>query len=258
MLPANTVTPRGTPFPFAAALAGKHVKVDLPKPSKFSRIAVDSDIHAWLLRMQEYLIVSGIESKVWTVFVSNFLDEAPLQLWEARKTQFAAQPEVLYSWDTFREWCISSFSVHNRERHALSQLEKLRQTGTVAEYKAADDLLAAHTKLPMQLRIFWWERGLKEEIRTMCLVDPFTHREYIDIEKAQSAACACDAHLFSAAASDANGDIPVTKRPRFTNDSMQQRRCYNCGRFGHIANACLDKEGLGTGVAAPRDSADQA
>ncbi|KAL3135299.1 hypothetical protein ABBQ32_007497 [Trebouxia sp. C0010 RCD-2024] len=161
-LPANMQTPStvGTPFPFAAALAGKHVKVDLPKPSKFSRIAVDSDIRAWLLRMHEYLTISGIEQNVWVVFASNYLDKAPLQLWEARKTQLAEQPEVLYSWDNFREWCLSSFSVHNHERHALSQLEKLRQTGTVAEYKAAHDVLAAQTTLPMQLRIFWWERGL--------------------------------------------------------------------------------------------------
>ena len=87
----------GTPFPFAAALAGKHVKVDLPKPSKFSRIAVDSDIRAWLLRMHEYLTISGIEQNVWVVFASNYLDKAPLQLWEARKTQLAEQPERLAS-----------------------------------------------------------------------------------------------------------------------------------------------------------------
>ncbi|KAI4208880.1 MAG: hypothetical protein L6R36_009552, partial [Xanthoria steineri] len=45
-LPATMLAPStaGTSFPFAAALPGKHVKIDLPKPSKFSRIAVDSDI----------------------------------------------------------------------------------------------------------------------------------------------------------------------------------------------------------------------
>ena len=121
----------------------------------------------------------------------------PLQLWEARKTQLTEQPEVLYSCEDFKEWCISSFSVHNHERHALSKLEQLRQTGTVAEYKAAHDVLAAQTNLPMQLRIFWWERGLKDDIRSMCSVDPLAYKEYIDIEKAQSAACACDAHLTS-------------------------------------------------------------
>lgn len=140
--------------------------------------------------------------------------------------------------------------MHNRERHALSQLEKLRQTGTVAEYKAAHDLLAAQANLPMQLRIFWWERGRKGDIRAMCLVDPFTHKEYIDIAKAQSAACACDAHLFSAsvaATAFADGDeddTRVTKRSRSSDGGVQQRRCYNCGRLGHMARACPDKDGL--------------
>ena len=205
-LPANMLAPSiaGTSFPFAAALPGKHVKIDLPKPSKFSRIAVDSDICAWLLRMQEYLTISGVEPGVWVVFASNYLDKAPLQLWEARKTQMCGQPGVLYSWDIFRDWCISSFSVHNHERHALAQLEKLRQTGIVAECKAAHDVLAAQTNLPMQLRIFWWERGLKDDIRSTCSVDPLTQTEYTDIEKAQSAACAYDAHLTSASAAAAN------------------------------------------------------
>ena len=49
----------------------------------------------------------------------------------------------------------------------------------------------------MQLRISRWERGLKDEIRAMCSIDRLTHKEYTDIEKAQSAACACDAHLTS-------------------------------------------------------------
>ena len=96
-------------------------------------------------------------------------------------------------------------------------------------------MLAAQTTLPMQLRILWWERGLKDDIRRMCSVDPLTHKDYSDIEKAQSAACACDAHLFSAAAvttdlathtdlCDANSDdgdksgdeLPVHKRPCLT------------------------------------------
>ena len=58
-----TPSTAGTPFPFAAALAGRHAKVELPKPSKFSRIAVDSDVRAWLRRMHEYLTISGVELK---------------------------------------------------------------------------------------------------------------------------------------------------------------------------------------------------
>ncbi|DBA79948.1 TPA: hypothetical protein ACH3X1_008153 [Trebouxia sp. C0004] len=116
-VPATSIA--GTPFPFAAALAGRLVKVELPKPSKFSRIAVDCDIRAWLLQMHKYLTTSGIETSVWVVFASNFLERAPLQLWEARKRQLTEQPEVLYSWNSFKEWCISNFD--GARKHPRSQ-----------------------------------------------------------------------------------------------------------------------------------------
>ncbi|DBA67033.1 TPA: hypothetical protein ACH3X2_002138 [Trebouxia sp. C0005] len=83
------------------------------------------------------------------------------------------------------QWCIDSFSLHNVERHALAQLEDLRQTGSVAEYKAAHNVLAVQTNLPMQLRIYSWERGLKPEIGAGIKVDPLTYKGYTDIEKAQ-------------------------------------------------------------------------
>ena len=189
-LPSLVPTPStsGTQLPFTAAQAGKHIKFELPRPTKFSRIAVDSHIPAWLVRIHEYLTVTGVEPNVWVVFAGNYLDRAPLQLWEARKAMLAEQPEVLYSWDDFRKWCISFFSVHNRERYALDQLQALYQIGSVAEYKAAHNVLAAQTTLPMQLRISWWEKGLKDHIRSQVKVDPVTYMEFTDIDKAQSAA----------------------------------------------------------------------
>ena len=92
----------------------------------------------------------------------------------------------------------------------------------------------------------------------MCSLDPLTHKQYADIEAAQNAACACNARLFSASAvataiepathtdlRDANFDdesdgdeLPVTKRPCLTHNKHEKYRCFNCGRFGHIAHAC--------------------
>ena len=152
--------------------------------------------------------MAGLEPSVWVVVAGNFLDRAPLELWEARKAQLVDQPLVLYSWDDFMEWCISSFSVHNHERHALSQLGALRQTGSVAEYKAAHNVLAAKTSLPMQLRLLWWETGLRDEIRSQVTVDPLTYKEYTDIDKAQSAAVALDAHLKSSSSVAASFATP--------------------------------------------------
>ena len=63
----------GTPFSFAAALAGRHVKVELPKPRKFSRIAVDSDIRAWLLRMPGKFVVDLVRKLQNTLSCSDSL-----------------------------------------------------------------------------------------------------------------------------------------------------------------------------------------
>lgn len=43
--------------------------------------------------------------------------------------------------------------MHDHENCAITQLEKLRQNGTVAEYKAAHDVLAAKAAVPMEMRI---------------------------------------------------------------------------------------------------------
>ena len=249
---SDALTALTTGSSFSAALANRNIKFELPKPSKFSRIDADSDIHAWLVRIHEYLAVTGADPSVWVIFAASYLDKSPLDLWESRKAQLASQPGVLYSWDAFKEWCIKSFSVHNHERHAISKLQTLHQTGSVAAYKAAHNVLAARTNLPMQLRILWWEQGLKEHIRSKVKVDPKTHQEYTDIDKAQSAACALDGHLSPTVApatdTDDDGDVnheideelPAPKRPCFTHSTREHRRCFNCGRFGHIAVACPD------------------
>ena len=78
----------------------------------------------------------------------------------------------------------------------------------------------------MKLRFFWWERGLKDEIRTMCSVDPLTHKQYADIEAAQNAACACDAHLKSAsvaAVSRKRGTQPSAASARVTQRNQRPK-----------------------------------
>ena len=107
----------------------------------------------------------------------------PPSLWEARKVTLSAQLDVLYSWDTFRQWCLDSFSVHKHERNVLAQLETLRRTGSVAEYKAAHDVLTVKTNLPMQLRIHWREKGLNPDIAAKVKVDPLTYKECSEMTK---------------------------------------------------------------------------
>lgn len=103
-------------------------------------------------------------------------------LWEARKARLVAEnsPEW-YSWESFRAWCIATFAVHDREKHALTQLMNLRRTGTVAEYKADHDVHAAQTDLPMMQHLIYWGQGLKPESRAECKLERVTHIDYVDM-----------------------------------------------------------------------------
>lgn len=200
--PAAPASSHVVSLPFAAAMAGKRFKAELPKPKFFSKISVDFDIHRWLVRMQEFLTLAGYDVSTWAVIASQYFDKVPLQLWEARKARLVAERSTeVYAWDSFAQWCLTSFNVQNQERHTLTELMSLRQNGSVAEYKAAHDVLAAQSDLPEMQRLIYWEAGLKPEIAALCKFDPATHTGYTDIAKAQSAAIATDLHLAAAAAS---------------------------------------------------------
>ena len=53
------------------AVARKHIKFELPRLSKFSRIA--AHLRAWLVRIREHLITIGVEQNVWVVFAAFYL-----------------------------------------------------------------------------------------------------------------------------------------------------------------------------------------
>ena len=137
----------------------------------------------------------------------------------------------LDSWESFKAWCISTFSVLDHDRRVLTQLMSLRRTGTVAEYKHSHDVLATQVALQKAQRLLYWEQGLKPEIRTQCKFDPATHSPYADIAKAQSVAIAIDLHFTAIAgkkrlASSSSGpsSAAVSLTPR-TKQAKQQHIC---------------------------------
>ena len=74
----------------------------------------------------------------WAVIASQYFDKVPLQLWEARKARLVAERSTeVYAWDSFAQWCLTSFNVQKQERHIFTELMSLRQNGSVAEYKVA-------------------------------------------------------------------------------------------------------------------------
>ncbi len=61
------------------AIARKHIKFELPRLSKFSRIA--AHLRAWLVRIHKHLITIGVEQNVWVVFAAFYCLAVCLDVW---------------------------------------------------------------------------------------------------------------------------------------------------------------------------------
>ena len=194
--PGIPITPSAvSSLPFAAALtAGRHIKFEFNKPDRFSKMHADFDISAYLSRLEEYFTLAGVEPAAWGAIAATFLTSTPQNLWDAHKVQAAAEGKAadLYAWEPFKAWFTKTFAVRDLAKTAFSKLLVLHQTVSVADYKAQFDVLAAQAKVAIHLRMPMWERGLKPDIKEGVTIDPSTHTEYTDIDKAQQAALQVD------------------------------------------------------------------
>ncbi|DBA66139.1 TPA: hypothetical protein ACH3X2_002615 [Trebouxia sp. C0005] len=188
-------SPASISAPSTTASLGKHFKADLPGPEYFRQLDSSADISRWLLRMEEYLTLMNYDPSIWSVVAAHFLGRAPRDLWDSFKAENGLV--TAYPWPECKAWCIATFNLHDMEKQALTKLMSLRQTASVAEYKAAHDILAAKSKLPAAQRLIYWEQGLKPEIRAECKLDPLTHTAYANLAAAQTAALAIDSHFSS-------------------------------------------------------------
>ena len=61
-----------------APIARSGVKIQLPPPPKFSRIADDNDVTEWLGLIEEACLLSRYDKDLWVSFAANLLDKDPL------------------------------------------------------------------------------------------------------------------------------------------------------------------------------------
>ncbi|DBA72074.1 TPA: hypothetical protein ACH3X2_010804 [Trebouxia sp. C0005] len=188
-------SPASISAPSTTASLGKHFKADLPRPEYFRQLDSSADISRWLLRTEEYLTLMNYDLSIWSVVAAQFLGRAPRDLWDSFKAENGLV--TAYPWPEFKARCIATFNLHDMEKQAFTKLMSLRQIASVAEYKAAHDVLAAKSKLPTAQRLIYWEQDLKPEIRAECKLDPLTHTAYANLAAAQTAALAVDSHFSS-------------------------------------------------------------
>ena len=140
--------------------------------------------------------LSGYPVADWSTFASTLFDGVPSDLFDAAELtatkKGCSQLAAFLEWEAFTKWCTINLNVINHVDQARTAIASLKQTSTVAIYKAAFDVLVAQVGDDVGQQLFWWFQGLKPFIATATAVDPAAHARYTAFSEAQSAAVAVE------------------------------------------------------------------
>lgn len=172
--------------------------IKLPKMPKFDRIAADIDVRKWISKISTMLEMGNLDKSKWTAFATVCLEKVPLDYWDTHVTAVHATKDpvaisLLQDWPTFVAWCEQNLNVQDHKTRAFEQLIKLKQIGTVLQYKTRFEILAASADVPEHLQIQYFTKGLKDNIRKLVIIDPSTHTKFDKLSKLVTASLAVDA-----------------------------------------------------------------
>ena len=168
---------------------------------------------SWLKHVAKVCRLSGYGVDAWSTFASTLLDGIPRELFDAAESvaesQGLAHVQAFLDWDNFTTWCTVNLNVADHVDQARSAIASLQQTGTVAAYKSAFNILLARLgadNASAGQHVFWWNQGLKPFLATVTAINPLTLDRFTVLADAQRAAVAVESARMptSAAASGAS------------------------------------------------------
>ena len=192
--PAVVAPTTVAPTVVAPQSATGHLKIEIAPPLRFNRIDLSSDIGEWLEQVQENCILGNLDKSNWVRYAVGFLEGPPKTEWLSHKqtAQLTNTVPEIMAWDNFVDWAKLNFTTQNKSAAAYEQLQKLRQTTTVAAYKARFNPLALAAKLSIETQLHMWYSGLKDDVRRSTLRDPSTQLPFANSVAAQLAAMTQD------------------------------------------------------------------
>ena len=87
----------------------------------------------WLRQLQTYFKLAGIEPKYWVSYAESYLEQEATQWWSSYLDSVNSTSEDI-EWSTFCHLFLQRFATIASEPTALTQLQSLRQTGSVEDY----------------------------------------------------------------------------------------------------------------------------
>ena len=242
--------------------------------AKVKTLEVNGDVTAWLDQLENVFSNAEFAEAAWIDLACASMDTIPKDCWTAREQVVldSATRDHVRPWDRFKDWCKSHLDAKGLARY---QLGVLKQTSTVAGYKADFSKLLANADLPAEEAVSCWITGLRADIHTLSqdLAECFDSRD-ASLEVYQTAAAAVEANpkleqtnefAAQSACSGKSKRRKAYKRARAaackrkstgqclktnTQGPKQhakankpkanscKRKCFKCGKPGHIAKSC--------------------
>ena len=227
--------------------------------AKVKSLEVNDDVTAWLVQLESLFSNAEFAKAAWIDLACASKNKIPKHCWTASEQIVldSAIRDRVQPWARFKGWCKSLFDVKGLARY---QLSNLKQTSTVAGYKAEFSKLIANADLPAEEALSCWITGLQADIQALSrdLAECCdSHNASLEVYQTAAAAvdkleqinevvadCACCGKSKSCKAYKRARAVACKRtrtgqakahKPRA---KSRNRKCFKCGKSGHIAKNC--------------------
>ncbi|KAL3136641.1 hypothetical protein ABBQ38_005882 [Trebouxia sp. C0009 RCD-2024] len=134
--------------------------------AKVEMLGVVGEVEAWLDQVEGVCSVAEFAEAAWVDLACTSMEAIPKGCWTANEQlvlETAARDHVR-PWDRFKEWCRLHLDQQGLARY---QLSVLKQTSSVAAYKADFDKLVKKADLPVEKAVACWISGLQADLQAL-------------------------------------------------------------------------------------------
>ncbi|KAJ1498530.1 hypothetical protein HMI56_004930 [Coelomomyces lativittatus] len=218
----------------------KSLEVAVPTYNGALNIAL---IREFIYKMNAFISVSNLTEDLQVKYVESKLRGAAA-LW-AQDLLTSGSKDKPKNWETFELKLKERFIPKEYKHSAMRKLESLKQVNSCLQYSEKFRELLREVEISTDQQVYFFLKGLKDEIRTFVGMDEMN---LISLDSVEKASFRYDSLMALDPKNNQSRQYPLAAnvQNKFNNWSHQNKnnnknldvKCYNCGKRGHIARNC--------------------
>jgi hypothetical protein len=178
--PVNGVAAAAMPGNGAVAAVGTDVSKLVNKPPAYSGVTSGRNFEDWLLKMQQYLAVTGAAVSSHVALAATYLEGEALRWWSARSVSLQREGQNVASMEVFVDALRERFAYKNPEVQARNRLLGLKQ-GSMSVTDYINEFDSCYNHLPSwdeQEKVHKFLSGLNKTWKERCWINPLTGKRW--------------------------------------------------------------------------------